>query len=704
MATLGIHKDFLRDLVKLERPVQRKVVETLDKFERATHTGAHLEKLTDVIDDRLKSIRVDQAYRGIVLTPNAGDHFLLLKVLHHDEAYAWARRRRASVNAVNGELEMRDVEVIEEATAPGNTREPREKSPFEGVSDADLARLGVDEQIRRFARLTTLAQLESLEGYLPQSQYDVLFGLAAGYSVDEIWQQIAEQQVGSVDVDDLVTAAERTPTQVALIRGPDELMALLNKPFAFWRVYLHPTQYEVSHASYAGPAQVIGGPGTGKTVVALHRARNLARRGGRVLLTTFTSTLAASLKDNLRLLESDPTILERIDVRTVDAVARRIVLQETGRFPVLGEAEERELWRRVARRRKVDLNETFLAEEWRQVIVAHDLTTLDAYLAVRRTGRGRRLGSLQRTQIWRVVEEFVRELAERGHRTYETVCAEATRLLADDGAKPYDHVVVDEAQDLHPVRWRLLRALVPEGRDDLFIAADTHQRIYDNRVSLRSVGIRVSGRTTRLTVNYRTTAEILAWSHGVLGPERLYDLDDVPVSHTVSRSELRGPEPETHAAATRHEELAVLVRRISSWMERGVRPAEIGVTARSGPLAQEAAAALAKAGVPALHIGRDQTSTAEHVSTMTMHRMKGLEFRCVAVIGVGSLQLPDPSVIRPAEEDEPTHRNDLQRERCLLFVACTRAREELHLSWHGTPSPFLPEGIRAMRAPSASGR
>jgi superfamily I DNA/RNA helicase len=257
---------------------------------------------------------------------------------------------------------------------------------------------------------------------------------------------------------------------------------------------------------------------------------------------------------------------------------------------------------------------------------------------------------------------------------------------------PYDHVIVDEAQDLHPVRWRLLRALVAPGPDDLFIAADTHQRVYDNRVSLKAVGVLVAGRTTRLTVNYRTTAEILVWSHRILSGEEIRDLDDSATSLDGSRSEMHGNVPELVGVTTGRDELAALAAKVRSWLDAGVAPADIGVASRASGLAREAAAALVKAGIPARHLGRDQPKDHDAVQTMTMHRMKGLEFRCVAIIGLSSAQLPAPSSVRPATDDELAHAHDLQRERCLLFVACTRAREALHLSWSGDPSPFLPVG------------
>lgn len=692
MPKLGIDQEFLHDLVDLDRPVQEKVVHAVAKFEQATHAGIHLEKIANVRDNRLKSIRIDRFWRGVVLAPETGDHFTLLKVLPHDDAYDWARRHQASVNTATGQIEIRDVVAITATTDElARTAEDRSEPIFAHVSDADLIRLGLDEQMRAFARLlTSIEPLDAIKDYVPLPQYDVLYGLAAGYSPEQVWDMVGADDRRSYDPQDIAGAVERTPSRIALVDGPVELMALLRKPFALWRVYLHPTQRQPAYGTFSGPAQVTGGPGTGKTVVALHRARHLASRGEKVLLTTFTGTLAESLLDNLRLLESDEEILSRIDVRTIDQVANQIVREHHGHCAIVDGAEERDLWRRVIRHRDVSYSETFVAEEWRQVVLAQNLKNLDEYLAARRTGRGKRLGPLQRTQVWRVISEFQRELANRNRRTYETVCVEATRILVEQNARPYGHVVVDEAQDLHPVRWRLLRAVVAPGPDDLFIAGDTNQRIYDNRVSLRSVGIPVSGRSTNLTINYRTTAEILSWSRDILTDERIDDLDEGTASLAGFRSEMHGATPDIVGAATKTEELVRLTAKVRCWLTSGVKPEEIGVAARSTTLAREAAASLANDGIAACYLTRDRGGSEGQVHVMTMHRMKGLEFRCVAVIGVSEHQVPAPGSVRKTEEDEIAHLNDLQRERCLLFVACTRAREDLYVSWHGTPSGFLP--------------
>ncbi|MFI7534914.1 UvrD-helicase domain-containing protein [Streptosporangium sp. NPDC049376] len=692
MARLGIDKDFLRDFGKLERSVQARVAEVFAKFEEATHAGLHLEKPNDARDPRFRTIRIDKFWRGVVLAPETGDSYTLLKVLPHDDAYTWAERRRASVNSATGQIEIRDGAAID-ATLPELTkmadRAPRRL--FDDAADTDLKQLGVDEQTLAFARvLTDIVQLEAAGAFLPQSQWNVLYGLAAGMTPEEVWAELGAVP-GQVpyDAEDITAAVERTPERVVLVEGPDELMEVFRHPFALWRIYLHPAQHRLARASFTGSARITGGPGTGKTVVALHRAHHLAKHGrGSVLVTTFTSTLSASLEAGLRLLADSPEVPDRVEVRHVDQLSYQIFAERHGRAAILRDKEEKEIWRRVVKKLEVPFTETFLAEEWRHVVLAQQVTDAAGYLQVKRQGRGRGLGVRQKAQVWQAIWEFQEELGRRKVWTHETICVEATRLLGERADRPYRHIVVDEAQDLHPVQWRFLRAAVPEGSDDLFIAGDAHQRIYNSRVSLREVGINVAGRSSRLTVNYRTTAEILAWSLGMLNGESVDDLDDGLDTVAGYRSQVHGRLPELRGFTVQKGELEALTDRVRQWLDAGVEPGEIGVAARSNMLAGAAVAVLERAGVPARSLAKGQ-ETDDSVRIGTMHRMKGLEFRCMAVIGVSERQVPPPSAVTPVEEDPLTHAQDLQRERCLLFVACTRAREQLHVSWHGTASPFL---------------
>nr|WP_218908863.1 UvrD-helicase domain-containing protein [Nocardiopsis sinuspersici] len=656
----------------------------------------HLEKVAQARDHRFRTIRIDQFWRGVVLAPSSGDTYTLLRVMPHDDAYDWAKRRRASVNTATGGIEIRDVAAID-ASMP-HMKRMAQSAPsrlFEHVKDADMQRLGVDEQTLTFARtLTASFQLEAARGLLPPAQWDVLYGLAAGMSPDDVWQELGAAIAGEVDPEDLDAAVRRSPDRILLVEGPDELMAALEHPFDLWRIYLHPVQRAVVEASYRGPARVSGGPGTGKTVVAVHRAHRLARAGGRVLLTTFTSTLAEALESSLRLLaETDgagdaPEVLGRVRVEHVDRLAHRVFRETHGQPDLLNPQRERRLWEQVTGELGLELSPAFLAEEWRQVVLARRVTTSAEYLAAKRTGRGRGLSSTHKARVWQAVTAFGELLARRGLWTYETIAEEAARLLGERADKPFDHVVVDEAQDLHPGQWRLLRAAAAEGSDDVFIAGDTHQRIYGPRVSLAEVGVNIRGRSSKLRINYRTTAQILGWSLGLMHGQTVDDMDGGLDSVAGCRSEMRGAEPVLSGFTTWEAELRHLTETVRSWTEADVLPAEIGVAARSNRIVEQVVSALEAAGLPARALAKGSVG-GEAVAVGTMHRMKGLEFRCLAVVGAGGDQLPAPRSLTPEDEDPGAHARDLLRERSLLFVACTRAREQLNVSWHKAPSPFL---------------
>lgn len=692
MPTLAIDKGFLADLVKLEKPVAKRVTEVFDEFDTATHTGLHLEKINNARNPRFRSIRIDQSWRGIILAPEAGDVYTLLKVLPHDDAYAWAQRSNVSVNTATGGIEIRDEEAIDRALPQlAKAAEKAESRLFDKVSDADLTRLGIDHKTRAFARaLTNPAQLDEAKSSLPGTQWDVLCGLAAGFTPDEVWADLGAQILTEpVDTEDLDAAVLRSRDRVVLVNGPEELMNVFAYPFATWRVYLHPTQRAVVDAPFRGPARVTGGPGTGKTVVVLHRAHVLAKRNeGRVLVTTFTSTLTDTLRSGLDMIVDDDGVDERIEVSNVDRLAHRIFRRKHGTPTLLSADDEKGLWLGIIDRLGLPFTDVFLAEEWRHVALARRIGTAAAYLAAKRTGRGRALGSRQRAQVWQAMWEFEQALTQLGAWTDETIRRKATALLEADTTKPYRHIVIDEAQDLSPDQWRLLRAAVSEAPDDIFIAGDTHQHIYNNRVSLRDVGINIAGRSTRLNLNYRTTAEILGWSLGLLRGERIDDMEGGLDSIAGCRSYVHGAPPRLQGFDKLDAETRFIASTVNEWINSGVAPSEIGIAVRAKWFGSKVADALKAMGIKTVDLAKASTKDdAVHVGTM--HRMKGLEFRCVGVAGVGAKFVPAANAVTPIDEDRQTHEQDLERERCLLFVACTRAREELLVTWHGQPSPFL---------------
>ncbi|EGX58541.1 DNA helicase II [Streptomyces zinciresistens K42] len=716
MPQIAITNTFWEGVDRLDKPARARVHKAMAKFQQLTvpqlhaDKGLHLESVVSSRDPRMRTIRVDDGLRIVLLAPDDGsDLFVFVHVVSHDKAYSWARRRLYTVNSVTRCLEVRDLTAMEQIT-PLFAQEAAAAPQllFAPWSDTVLRHLGVDDVTLRAARtVTSKAQLEAFGSLMPEDQYEALWLLAEGLDPDDIYRDlvavrqkttVAESAAGEDTAGDYLAAAvTRTRSRIALVTGPDELADILTKPFAAWRIFLHPTQRRIAYRpGYAGPAQITGGPGTGKTVVALHRVKHLLDRAPdtRVLLTTYTGALARSLQSSLALLlDHDPALLARVDVTTVDAVAHRVVRQLRGNpGTALGDRDERTRWQRVTRRLELPWNEAFLSQEYRHVVLAQDLRSEEEYLACERRGRGSALGQVQRRRVWEAVTLFEGGLARDRAHTWLQVCAEATRLLRDKpGAGPsYDHVVVDEAQDLHPAQWRLLRVLAPDGPDDLFVTGDPHQRIYDARVSLRSLGISVAGRSGRLRVNYRSTEEILRWARGLLDTEPVADLTgDAHDTLTGYRSLLHGAQPVCEGHGSENEEGDAVVRRVRDWMDAGVAPSDIAVCARFNTLAGKLGDRLAAAGIPVVRVRDGEPESAVGVRVSTLHSMKGLEYRCVAVAGVTRSAFPFAPAVTPAEADRIQHTTDLAAERCLLFVACTRAREALYVSYSGRASEFL---------------
>lgn len=694
----------------LDSTVQKHAIDHLHRLQLDPNSnGLNLKQPQGARDPRVWTARVTDNFRSVLM--REGETWYLVTILPHDKAYKYAERITLDINTVTGAIELLDIGGLEDTlestgsgrprTAPGTPEPP---GLFDHVSDGEFVKLGVNNML--IPALRELRSEDALLGiceFLPKLTRDVVLSLADGQmSADRVWAEIVAPAKAETPVDprDYETAQLRPATRETFIVSADvdELERSLLRPMSEWRIFLHPTQRALAYRakSYAGPVRITGGPGTGKTVVALHRVARLAEGYGspsrpRILLTTFTTTLARQLESLLRDL-GGPELLGKVNVLNIDKVAMAVAGLPAG-TALLGDDKLRSRWEVLAAavpNGKWDAK--FLAGEWTQVVLAQGIETRDAYFAARRTGRGRRVNRADRAEIWTLIEQFQRDLQADEAIGFKQLAAAAARTaeLALDNRNTYEHIVVDEAQDLHAAHWRLLRALVPPGPDDMFIVGDTHQRIYDNKVTLGSLGIDIRGRSRKLTLNYRTTRQILATASQLLGGEEYDDLDGGPEDLAGYRSVLLGPEAELAAYPTVSDELAALAERLRAWREAGINAADIAVVARTTALAERAAAVLEHAGTGAERIEPGKAAPQrDRVHVMTMHRAKGLEYRAVAVIGADNQHMPLPTALADRTADPAQYAQDLRAERSLLFVAATRAREALSVTWTGTASPFL---------------
>ncbi len=709
MPTLVFAKQFLDDFAKLQPVVRQKVRELPDKFEHSATTGVHLEKLNASRDDRVRTVRVDEFWRGVVVRLGNA-RYALLRVMGHDDAIDWAKRQRFDVNPVTGIVEILDIPTVAEHVEAVAAATPA-ASPaglFSDRRDRDFTTVGVDaDLVPILRRLTTEDELYSIANYLPEAQADAVLLLADGKSVDEVWSEIqadyAVDPEASVDPDDIEAALDRPASKAtfAVTTNDTELVDLLTGDFEAWRTFLHPTQRLLAERpAYNGPVKITGGAGTGKTVVLMHRARYLAQQliatgndSKRVLVATYTRSLASNLDRTLRTFCTRDQY-RALHVSTVDALAQQVLASTDQRLRPVQPDELEELAREAVAMTGLDelnLDHRFLVAEWEQVVLARNINTLPDYAMAPRPGRGVRLSRAQRKQVWSAIERLVADLTSRKRATYVQLAGLAAEHLAARSATDtglYAHAVIDEAQDLHPSQWRLLRACVPPGPNDLFLAGDAHQRIYDHKVSLSSLGIETRGRSRRLKINYRTSQSILTHAQGILRGIAVDDLDGTPEETVGYRSAFDGPEPTTARFTTPAEEGEHAARVVRDWLDAGVSPSAIGVLGRTRGALKPAQEALARAGIVWSELDND---AAGNVRVTTMHSAKGMEFARLVVVGLNADSVPLPVAVTSEADDPLQHEYDLLRERCLLYVACTRARDQLILTGSGPPSSLLPK-------------
>ena len=689
---VAISADFLTAFARLQRGTQKKVTEFINKFRiDPTAPGINYEKISHASDKKIYSVRIDDTYRGIVAREEENAVYLLLWVDHHDEAYAWAARKRCEVNPKTGAIQIFDVQASEE---PSNSK--LQKTLFGSFSDEQLLELGVPEaQLSFVKRLADMTAFISAKAALPQDAYEYLSWLTEDIPIDEVLEFAQEERFGQAA--DNISDALETPVSLksfVVVEGEDELRRIMAEPLEKWRVFLHPTQRKIVKKDFSGSARVLGGAGTGKTVVAMHRAKNLASKlhsHERILFTTFTANLAADIRENLRKICTLEE-LRRIEVVHLDSWVNQF-LKESGFSAQIAYDEISGLWEKAVFMANVDLpfEPTFYEEEWNRVVISQEALSLERYIKANRKGRGTRLDRKKRMQVWQVIEAYQNLMKENQIRDINTAMYESSKLLESAGARPrYAHIIVDEGQDFSDNAYRLLRALAgPEHPNDIFIVGDAHQRIYRNRPTLSKCGINVRGRSSILKINYRTTEEIRRYAFALLNGISFDDLDEGSDLGDRCQSLMHGEKPVIKNFKDANTELDFILGEISTLKTAGVDLRDICVVARTKKLVDDYIAQFTKAGIRSYAIKRNKTDDRNYdgLRVATMHRVKGLEFQYVFVAAVNHRIIPLPSAIN--KTDAISEAETTTSEKCLLYVALTRAQKAAYITSYGKQSEFL---------------
>ena len=708
---MGFHiaDTFLDSLTRLTAAEQKLVKTTVfDLLTNPASPGMRFHRLDRAVDKRFWSVRVGRDIRLIV--HRDGESMLVCYADHHDKAYEWARRRRLEVHPTTGAAQIvevretvredagREYAVHERAVVPFQPRIAGQgmKPPlFVARSDDELLGYGVPVEWLPDVRNATEDSLLDLADHLPAEAAEALLELATGGNPRKPRQLPAS--TSPLDHPD----AQRRFLSVA---GAEELAQALEYSWEKWTVFLHPAQRELVERDYSGPARAAGSAGTGKTIVALHRAAYVARRNSdaRVLLTTFSDALANALREKLvRLLGAEPRVLERIEVDPLPTVAQRLFEARIGRATLATPEVIRELLESAAQAtHDSGFSPSFLASEWVQVVDAWQLRSWEEYRDVARLGRKTRLPEKQRQALWSVFERARSGLEARKLMTRTDMLRWLSEHIAETGHRPYDFIVVDEAQDVSVAQLRFVAALGAGRPDSLFFAGDLGQRIFQTPFSWKSLGVDVRGRSSVLRVNYRTSHQIRTQADRLLGKE-IADVDGNIEDRTGTISVFNGPSPSITVFDSEAAEAKAVGNWLATLVADGTTVDEMCVLVRSEAELDRARSAVENAGLKCEVLDDSLRTAEDRVAIATMHLSKGLEYRAVAVMACDDEVVPLQSRIESVADDA-----DLQEvydtERHLLYVACTRARDRLMVSGVAPASEFL-EDLEQQSLQHASG-
>lgn len=669
----AIENGFFAAAARLPNQERGRVMGFIDKFlENPKQPGLSLERLQRTNNEHLWSARVTDDLRAILY--RKGEQTTLLHVGRHDEAYQWAERYRAERHPYTGLLQV--IPAAPPVVVAQTT--PRARQLFATHADEYLLSLGVPlNWLPALRQVTNEDELLQAIEKLPADVAERLLDVAAGKLVTP---------PAPVAIEATLATQQAAAQNLFVVKSKDELGFLLEAPLAQWIAFLHPSQKRLAYGAFNGAVKVTGSAGTGKTVVALHRARHLAAQGQRVLVTSYVQTLCRNLERNLQLF-CTPEELRRITVTHVHKLAADLLQAAGESWQPVSDDELSELLQRAAVATACPLTGETLLAEWQHIIEAQNITTWEQYRSASRAGRGRALTLKDRKAVWDALGPVQQQLAARRQTTYAGLCLRALALVRTGRIQPaFDAVVVDEVQDLRAPELSLLAALAPPA--NLMLVGDGGQRIYSGKVTLKTLGIDVRGRSHVLRLNYRTTEQIRRFADALLDADA-DDLDGGREERTATRSLLAGPVPQCTGFATRAEQADAVAARIGELLQAGRTPDEIAVFARQARLLEMLETRLRRAAIPHYRLSKEEFPHEPAVNLGTMHRAKGLEFKVVFVLDADDETLPPAGPLRK-KTDEQLRAEFLEQERHLLYVSVTRARDAVFISWAGQPSRFLP--------------
>lgn len=688
MARLMLHRNVLKRYYKLPVKVQKRVSEFIDKFqEDPADPSLHVHNLKEAMTDpKVRGANLPDGYRAILIAPEKGETYLLVYIDSHDDAYQWAKNKRFEMHPKTGLFQIFDVEEVQSAVpeAPEVSGTASEY-PLANLTEDDLFKAGVPKPLIPAVHATSSDDgLEALSEYLPKDCRDVLIGVASGLSIDEAMNEMlgieaeALKEIAAEGPGDFTNVDKQANFDLVLVEGQEHLKDVLQASLEEWRIFLHPYQKKlVEWDDTKGPININGAAGTGKTVALMHRAVHLARKlkepKEKVLVTTFTTNLSITLKDQIKKL--DQKAAEKIEVTNLHALARTICTRAGWKGRIGDEQDYAEIWESIwnsPELGELPMSKDELIREYWTIIDAKGIDNEEEYLTTVRSGMPR-MGRKQRKQAWPFFRAFQRGLKKRNLLTFEGAIHQARLAVEQGNFQKYRHVLVDEVQDFSLEALKLIRALSPveEGlTDPLCTVGDGHQRIYRAKIPMSWAGINIKGRSRRLKINYRTSEQIRKYAQAMLTGMEIDDLDGGKAIVLGDHSAFKGPHPIIESCASSVEEAETVTAWVQTLMQdHSLASHEICIT----PYKPAIVTALNDVDIPVLQLKPRELDPGENepgIRMGTIKRIKGLEFRAIA--------------LACASKEDPMNylKNAEPMSRCERYVAATRAREHLLVTLH----------------------
>lgn len=705
-AAIAYADSFFAARKKLPNNVLPDLFNFIEKFSNdPTARGLNYEKLA-TMDACLRSARVNGSYRIIIRIPSeeAKNVYTLLWVDSHDAAYDWARRKRITVNPLTNVVEIYDV-ISKEEVADEISVTSDETKLFDSISDIEFEQINIPAEFLFVIRAIHKEEdLEKAKRFLPADAFESLSYLAAGFSFAEVVQIVAESTIvvsGENKTFEQAVTDSKNKNHFYVVdsgEGSEEISKVLGAPLDDWRIFLHPLQRSVAEKSFSGPARIIGGAGTGKTIVAMHRAKWLAemvfnKQGDKILFTTFTTNLAEDIAANLKKI-CKPDVLHRIDVVNLDKWTSNFLTQNRIQEKLIFGDEVEKMWGKAIDNSEnpLELPICFYVEEYEKIVLANEITSFDEYRLSNRAGRGIALNRSQKINVWNVMEAYMTLLKNTKTLDGASASVRAKNIIYNSNNKlAYKSVIVDEGQDFGAPSLKLIRAIAgPEHENDIFIVGDAHQRIYGKKVFLKNCGINTVGRSGTLKINYRTTEEIRKFAQQIINGMSVDDLDDGVDEGEGYLSLTHGKEPIVLSCTSIAEENERIYETIRRWTAFNISSNSICIVARTNKQLDVIRNFLHAKDINIYEIKNTRTEdrSISGVRIATMHRVKGLEFDCVIIAGVNDGVVP-LSTLLDAATDSINKKELYDAERSLLYVAITRAKKEVFISSCGVMSKLL---------------